>query len=199
MNTHRHLSSEEIFEQLTGGDATPAGVAGCASCEAEASSLSLFLAELKRVDAGSAATTEWDDLLMRRRIREAVAEEKPHGRSVFDRFLILRPVFVSALVASIALVVWSPLASRVADPGTRMVSIAPGASARIPSWTPLPEESEDEGLAVLAEWTPNADEVAIASCHFACLSGLSDHEEENLLHAVTSAASRSPLTEASPL
>jgi hypothetical protein len=189
MNTHRHLSSEEIFEQLT-GDAAPAGIAGCASCEAEASSLSLFLSELKR---------EWDDLLMRRRIREAVAEEKPHGRSVFERFLILRPVFVSAVVASIALVVWSPLASRVADPGTRMASIAPGASARIPSWTPLPEESEDEGLAVLAEWTPNADEVAIASCHFACLSGLSDHEEENLLHAVTSAASRSPLTEASPL
>ncbi len=198
MNTHRHLSTEEILDQLTAGDATPAMAAGCASCEAEASSLSSFLAELKRVDAGSGATTEWDDLLMRRRIREAVAEEKPHGRSVFDRFLILRPVFVSALVASIALAVWSPLASRVADPGTRRASISPGASARIPSWTPLPEESEDEGLAVLAEWTPNADEVAIASCHFACLSGLSDHEEE-ILHSATSTAPRSPLTEASPL
>ena len=48
MNTHRHLSSEEIFEQLTAGDAPPASIAGCASCEAEASSLSSFLAELKR-------------------------------------------------------------------------------------------------------------------------------------------------------
>lgn len=199
MNSHSHLSSEEILEQLTAGDATPQAVAGCASCEAEASSLGLFLAELKRVDAGSVATTEWDDLLLRGRIRRAVAAEDPHRRSVFDRFLILRPVFVSALVASIALVVWSPLASRDADPGTRTASIASGASARIPSWTPLPEESEDEGLAVLAEWTPNADEVAIASCHFACLSGLSDHEEENLLHSVSSTAPRSPLTEASPL
>ena len=198
MNTHRHLSSEEIFEQLSGGE-TPASISGCESCQAEASSLSLFLAELKRIDGESAATTEWDDLLMRRRIREAVAEEKPHGRTIFDRFLILRPVFVSALVASIALVAWSPLSSRVTDPGTRMASLAPGASVRIPSWSPLPDESEDEGLAVLAEWTPNADEVAIASCHFACLSGLSDHEEENLLPAVATAASRSPFTEPSPL
>ena len=77
--------------------------------------------------------------------------------------------------------------------------MSPAQDARIPSWTPLPEESEDEGLAVLAAWTPNEDEVAIARCHFACLSGLSDHEEENLLRTVTTTASRSPLTEASPL
>ena len=77
--------------------------------------------------------------------------------------------------------------------------MSPAQDARIPSWTPLPDESEDEGLAVLAAWTPNEDEVAIARCHFACLSGLSDHEEENLLRTVTTTASRSPLTEASPL
>jgi len=197
MNNHRHLSSEEIFEGLVAGE-TPAVVAGCPSCEAETSSLSLLLAELKRVDAESVATTEWDDLLVRRRIREAVAQEKPHRSSIFDRFLILRPVFVSALVASIALMVWSPL-SRVADPGTHVALMTPAEGARIPSWTPLPEESEDEGLAVLAEWTPNEDEVAIARCHFACLSGMSEHEEENLLRAVATTASRSPLAEASPL
>lgn len=197
MNTHRHLESEEIFEQLSGSGEVPRGVAGCPSCEAEARSLSIFLADLKRVDASSVATTEWDDVLMRRRIREAVAQEKPHGRSLFDRFFILRPVFVSALVASIALVVWSPLASRVSDPGRRVVSSTP--STRIPAWTPLPDESEDEGLAVLAAWTPNEDEVAIARCHFACLSGLSDHEEDNLMNAVATTVARSPLTEASPL
>lgn len=198
MNTHRHLESEEIFEQLSEG-VTPAAIAGCEACEAEASSLSGFLAELKRVDSLSVATTEWDDLLMRRRIREAVAEEKPHGRSLFDRFLVLRPVFFSALVASIVLVVWSPLSSRVTGPKVRVASLTSGASARIPAWTPLPDEAEDEGLAVLAEWTPNEDEVAIARCHFACLSGLSEHEEENLQRAVATTASRSPLTEASPL
>lgn len=197
MNTHRHLESEEIFEQLSGSGEVPPGVAGCPSCEAEALSLSIFLAELKRVDASSVATTEWDDVLMRRRIREAVAQEKPHGRSLFDRFFILRPVFVSALVASIALVVWSPLAARVSDPGRRVVSSTP--STRIPAWSPLPDESEDEGLAVLAAWTPNEDEVAIARCHFACLSGLSDHEEDNLMNAVATTVARSPLTEASPL
>ena len=198
MNTHRHLESEEIFEQLSEGVA-PEAFAGCEACEAEASSLSRFLADLKRVDAGSVATTEWDDLLLRRRIREAVAEERPHGRSVFDRFLVLRPVFFSALVASIVLVAWSPLSSLMTRPGARMAAMTTGASARIPAWTPLPDESEDEGLAVLAEWTPNEDEVAIARCHFACLSGLSEHEEENLLHAVSATVSRSPLTEASPL
>jgi hypothetical protein len=196
MNIHRHLSSEEILEGLVAGE-TPAPVAGCPSCEAERSSLSLFLAELKRLDAEGVATTEWDDLLMRRRIREAVAQEKPHRSSLFDRFFILRPVFVSALVASIVLMVWSPL-SRVADPVTHVALMTPATGARIPSWTPLPEESEDEGLAVLAEWTPNEDEVAIARCHFSCLSGLSEHEEDILRSAAT-AASRSPLTEPSPL
>ena len=197
MNTHRHLSSEEIFEPLISGEA-PAAIAGCESCEAEVASLSRFLVEVKRADTESVATTEWDDLLVRRRIREAIVKEKPHGRSTLDRFFILRPAFVSAVVASIALAVWSPL-STVKDRGTRMASLTPGAGARLPSWTPLPDESEDEGLAVLAEWTPNEDEVAIARCHSACLSGLSDHEEENLQRAVSTTASRSPLTEASPL
>jgi hypothetical protein len=202
MNAHRHPGSEEIFERLIAGEA-PAALGGCESCEAEALSLSRFLADLKRADTQSVATTEWDDLLMRRRIREAIAKEKPHGRSLFDRFFVLKPALVSALVASVVLVVWGSLStvpqSTVSDQGTRVASMISGPAARIPSWTPLPEESEDEGLAVLAEWTPNEDEVAIARCHSACLSGLSDHEEENLLHSVSTAASRSPLTEASPL
>ena len=202
MTTHRHLESEEIFEQWISGEA-PAALGGCKSCEAERLSLSRFVAELKRADTESVSTTEWDDLLMRRRIREAIAKEPPHGRSIFDRFFILKPAFVSALVASVVLVVWSPLStaprSTVEDPGTRTASMSPGSLARIPSWTPLPDESEDEGLAVLLEWTPNEDEVAIARCHSACLSGLSDHEEDNLLHSVATTAPRSPLTEASPL
>jgi hypothetical protein len=199
MNAHRHPSSEEIFEQLIAGEA-PAALEGCESCAAEALSLSRFLAELKRADTESVSTTEWDDLLMRRRIREAIAKEPPHGRSLFDRFFILKPALVSALVASVVLVVWGPLSTgSLSTEGTRMASMSPGAVPRIPSWTPLPDESEDEGLAVLAEWTPNEDEVAIARCHFACLSGLSEHEEEKLLNAVAATASRPPVTEASPL
>lgn len=197
MNTHRHLSPEEIFEPTIAGEPLP-DLGGCPSCEAEASSLSLFLAGLRRADAELVVTTDWDDLLMRRRIREAVALERPHARSIFDRFLILKPALVSALVASIALVVWSPL-SHVADRGKQVASLGSVAAARIPAWTPLPEESEDEGLAVLAAWTPNEDEVAIARCHFSCLSGLSEHEEDNLRQAVAGNGARSPLTEASPL
>lgn len=194
MNTHRHLSPEEIFEPMSAGETLP-DLGGCPSCEAEASSLSRFLADLRRADAELVATTDWDDLLLRRRIREAVARENPHVRSVFDRFLLLRPALVSALVASIALVVWSPLAHRNAPVAAPSVV----AQGHIPAWSPLPAESEDEGLAVLAEWTPNEDELAIARCHFACLSGLSEHEEENLLQAVARNASRSPFPEASPL
>ena len=197
MSTHRHLSSEEIFESLSAGEPLP-DLQGCPSCETEASSLSMLLTGLRRADADLVATTEWDDLLMRRRIREAVAREKPHARSIFDRFLILKPALVSALVASIALAVWSP-SSRLADPGVPRTSLNALSSGRIPAWTPLPDESEDEGLAVLAEWTPNEDEVAIARCHFSCLSGLSDHEEDNLLETLAQTAFRSPLTEASPL
>jgi len=197
MNSHRHLSSEEIFERLSEGPSIPA-IAGCESCEAEARSLSLFLSELKRVDLESTVTSDWDDLLMRKRIREAVARERPHRPSVFDRFFILRPVFVSALVASIALMVWSPV-SRMTEPGSSVPAATQVASARIPAWTPLPDESEDEGLAVLAAWTPNEDEVAIARCHFACLSGLSDHEEQDLMNSVATPTARSPRTEASPL
>jgi hypothetical protein len=193
MNTHGHLSPEEMFEPMSAGEGLP-DLGGCASCQAEAASLARFLTSLRRADAELVATTEWDDLLLRRRIREAVAKERPHVRSIFDRFLILRPALVSALVASIALVVWAPL-SREAHRN------APAAAAegRIAAWTPLPDESEDEGLAVLAEWTPNEDEVAIARCHFACLSGLSEHEEDHLLQSVSLNGSRSPLAEASPL
>ena len=197
MNTHSHLSPEEIFEAVSAGE--PAlDLSGCPSCRAEASSISALLAGLRRADAELATTTEWDDLLLRRRIREAVAKERPHGRSIFDRFVILKPALVSALVASLALVAWNPL-SHVAEPRIKTASLGPAASGRIPAWTPLPEESEDEGLAILAEWTPKEDEVAIARCHFSCLSGLSDHEEENLFHDVSQAGARSPLTEASPL
>ena len=194
MNPHRHLSSEEIFERLSEGEIAPE-VKGCASCESEAASLGRFLTELKRVDAESASTSDWDDLLMRKRIREAVAQEKPYRGSIFDRYFILRPVFVSALVASVALMVWSPV-TRMTGPGAGTPTQV--ASVRIPAWTPLPDESEDEGLAVLAAWSPNEDEVAIARCHFACLSGLSDREQE-LLSSDPTPLARSPRTEASPL
>jgi hypothetical protein len=195
--THRHLSSEEILDSISAGEPLP-DLSGCESCRAEASSLSSFLVEMRRADAEPSAESGWDDLLLRRRIREAIASEKPHGRSIFDRFSILRPAFISALAACVALVVWSPLA-RHSERGSQVASMSPAPHARIPAWVPLPEESEDEGLAVLAEWTPNADEVSIASCHFSCLSGLSEHEEENLLSAVATASARTPLTQASPL
>jgi hypothetical protein len=194
MNSHSHLSGEEIFERLSESESIPA-IAGCESCEAEARSLSLFLSELKRVDAESASTTDWDDLVMRKRIREAVAKEKPYRGSIFDRYFILRPVLVSALVASLAIVVWSPV-TRMTDRGAETPTQV--GSARLPAWTPLPDESEDEGLAVLAAWSPNEDEVAIARCHFACLSGLSDHEQD-LLISDSAPGARSPRAAASPL
>ncbi len=184
MNTHRHLSSEEIFERISGGQLGP-GIAGCEVCEAEASSLSQILLDLRSADAELGATTDWDDLLLRRRIREALGNEKPHARSIFDRFVILRPVLASALIAGLAFAVWSPTPRYGDRQGTPMASVV---SPRLPAWDPLPAEAEDEGLAVLAEWTPNEDELAIAGCHAACLSGLSNHEEESLR-----------LTEGSPL
>ena len=193
MTPHRHLSSEELLDAISAGEPLPE-LAGCESCAAEASSLSTFLLELRRADSEPLVGSDWDDLLLRRRIREAIGREKPHSRSLFDRFPILRPAFVSALVAAIALTVWGPL-THDAEKGSQVASLASSDQIRIPAWVPLPEESEDEGLAVLAEWTPNEDEVSIASCHFSCLSGLSEHEEERLLSAV----SRTPLTQASPL
>ena len=195
MNLHHHLSNEEIFEQISEGRPV-SGLAGCEACEAEAASLSKVLVDLRRADAEHAATTDWDDLLLRRRIREALSNEKPHVRSIFDRFAILRPAFVSALVAGIVFTVWSPLSRNPDRQGAQVASINAG---RLPSWTPLPDESEDEGLAVLAEWIPNEDELTIARCRAACLSGLTSQEEENLLHAVALIASRSPTTGASPL
>ena len=195
MNPHHHLRSEEMVEQISEGRPL-LGLAGCEVCEAEASSISQVLADLRRADAGFAATTDWDDLLLRSRIREALANEKPHVRSIFDRFAILRPAFVSALVAGIAFTVWSPLSRNPDRQGAQVASMS---AVRLPSWTPLPDESEDEGLAVLAEWIPNEDELTIARCRAACLSGLTSQEEENLLHAVALIASRSPTTGASPL
>lgn len=197
MNTHRHLSSEEIFERLEAGEAVP-DIAGCAPCEAEALSVSQFLVSLKSADAELVTTTEWDDLLLRSRIREALAKEKPHSPSIFDRFPALRPAFAAALVASLAFAAWGPLARYAGGLGesvTRSASV----HDRLPAWSPLPDESEDEGLAVLAEWRPNEDELALARCRAACLAGLTSHEEENLLSAVAMNAARAPMTGASPL
>lgn len=198
MKLHRHIPSEEIFEKITSGEPL-VGIAGCKPCEAEAASLSRFLSELRRSDAESGATTDWDDLLLRSRIREALAKEKPHVRSIFDRFAILRPAFVSALVASLALAVWSPPSQNGDKEGTKMASMNFTPPGRLPAWTPLPDESDDEGLSVLLEWTPNEDELEIAGCRASCLSGLSKHEEENLLLAVASTLPPPPVTGRSPL
>ena len=197
MNSHRHFSSEEILDAVEASKPLP-GLAGCESCASEAAALSDFLGEFRRAHAEPRAESEWEDLLLRRRIREAIAQERPHGRSLFDRFTILRPVFVSALIAGLALAVWVPL-TRDADKSSRFASIMAEDQARIPAWIPLPDEADDQGLAILAEWTPNEDEVAVASCHFSCLSGLSEHEEERLLSAVATAVARTPLTQSSPL
>jgi hypothetical protein len=202
MNTHRHLSSEEILDWVSEDRVSEAKalpeLEGCASCTAEAQSVSRFLTGLRRVDTELVATTDWDDLLLRRRIREALAKEKPHVRSIFDRILILRPAFVSAVAAVVAIAIWTPFS---AGPGEKvqMVSSSADLSSRLPAWSPLPEESDDEGFAVLAEWTPNEDELAIARCRAACLAGLSLHEEEKLLSAVATQASLTPTTGASPL
>jgi hypothetical protein len=196
MNTHHHLSSEAIFEPISEGRSVP-GLEGCPVCEAEAARVSAFLLELRGADAEFVSTSEWDDLLLRKRIREALARESPHVRSLFDRFSIFRPAFVSALLAVVALAVWTPSSSpRRAN---HLASINPVAQVILPAWSPLPEESEDEGLAVLAEWTPNEDELVIARCRAACLAGLSSREEEDLFSDTAQNVPRPPITGASPL
>lgn len=197
MNTHRHLSSEEIFERVSADEGSPE-LAGCSQCASEAESYRRFLTRLKTADSDLVATTEWDDLVLRRRIREAVAQEKPHRPSIFDRFPVLRPAFAAVVVASLAFAVWAPLSRFAGGTGP---GLAPASSMhdRLPAWTPLPDESEDEGLAVLAEWTPSEEELAIARCRAACLAGLTSHEEEKLLSAVAMNVARAPMTGASPL
>jgi hypothetical protein len=190
MNAHRHLSSEEICEQISEGQPQDAMV-GCEPCQAEARSVARLFGLLRRADAEAASTTEWDDLLLRSRIRDAVAREKPPSRSLLDRFSILRPALVSALVVGLALALWSPVSHQRDGSAT----LRPRTGGHLPAWTPLPDESEDEGLAVLAEWTPNEDELTIARCRAACLGGLSTDEEEDLLLV----AALIPLTGATPL
>ncbi len=197
MTTHRHLSSEEIFERVSAGEGIP-DLAGCPRCAPEAESFSRLLTDLKTADTELIATTEWDDLLLRSRIREAVAQEKAHRPSIFDRFPLLRPAFAAAVVASLAFSVWAPL-SRYAGGMGESLTKAPGVHDRLPAWTPLPDESEDEGLAVLAEWLPSEEELTIARCRAACLAGLTSHEEEKLLSAVAMNVARVPMTGASPL
>ena len=197
MNTHRHLSSEEIFDRVSAGEDIP-DLAGCPRCAPEAESFSRFLTALKTADTELVSTTEWDDLLLRSRIREAVAQEKPHRPSLFDRFPLLRPAFAAAVVASLAFSVWAPLSRYAGGMGESLTRV-PEVHDRLPAWTPLPDESEDEGLAVLAEWLPSEEELTIARCRAACLAGLTSHEEEKLLSAVAMNVARAPLTGASPL
>ncbi len=207
MNDHRHLTAEEIFERQAAEPSenqaaenkTKAEWASCPSCAAEATSLSAFLTDLKAADASACATTEWDDLLLRRRIREAVAREKAYSPSFFLRFSILRPALGAALILLVAFGIWSPLSRPEAPDAAQLALVETGAYDRLPAWTPLPDLADDEGLAVLAEWTPTEDELAIARCRAACLAGLSSHEEEGLLTSVAMNGARVPMTGASPL
>jgi len=198
--THRHLPFEEICEMVS--EAQPQDrLEGCEICEAEASSVSDLFKELRRADAETAPATEWDSLVLRSRIREAVARERPHAGSVFDRFAILRPAFVSALVAVLAFTIWIPRSLEnggSAGVPLAAASRATGANGHLPAWTPLPDESEDEGLAILAEWTPSEEELDIARCRAACLGGLGAEEEE-LLRAAVATPAPNPVTGASPL
>jgi hypothetical protein len=182
---HRHFSGEELLDHVSGGKPL-SGLGNCERCEAEASGLARFLAELKRNDADLVATTDWDDLLVRGRIREALSREKPHSRRFLDRFSILRPVLISTLVAMVALSAWNPWSREHDSEAWRADLRTSEGLVHLPAWTPLPDESEDEGLQLLAEWTPNEEELAIAGCRAACLSGLSNREEEDLLEAVVS-------------
>jgi hypothetical protein len=193
MNEHRHLSEEQIFERVSSSEPLPE-IAGCGTCELEASAQRAFLGELQRIDREAAPDAGWDDLVLRNRIRKAISQERPHGASIFERFLGLRPAFLSAALASLVLFVWNPMNTPAPGDAARVVS-----ASRIPAWTPLPDEPDDEGLAVLVEWTPNEDELAVAHCRAACLAGLTTHEEESLLNAVAVSSSRLPATESSPL
>lgn len=199
MNNHRHLSSQEILDRVSERGPVP-GVAGCDSCEAEMASLSQFCEGLRRADAEFVATEKWDDLLLRRRIREALSREKPHARSIFDRFIVLRPVYISALAAMIAVAVWAPFSGGPNRPNN-VASMTPAVERLLPAWNPLPEESLDQGLAVLTEWEPTEDELLIARCRSSCMAGLTAHEEEILFSAVALNSSLPPLpvTGASPL
>lgn len=197
MNNHRHLSSQEILEQISEGDSV-SGVAGCTSCETEAASLSRFWADLRRADEELVATTDWDDLLLRRRIREALAREKPYRRSAFERFVLVRPAFVSALVAILAVAVWVPFSASPDVPAE--VAFANPVSERVlPAWDPLPALSDDQGLAVLIEWEPTEDELLIARCRVSCMAGLTSHEEDKLFNTVALNVSPEPIPGASPL
>ena len=189
MTQHTHLSPEDVSTRVieSAGAESIEGVAGCALCENEAGSVRLLLGELRHVDASSHASTEWDDLLLRKRIREAVALERPHSKAVFGRFRFFKPALVTASVAILALVASNPL-SQFASPGSAIV--ARSQTATLPSWAPLPDESEDEGLAVLAEWTPNAAELEVAGCHSACLFGLTSPEEDQILRSMAPPPSR---------
>ncbi len=198
MNDHRHLTAEEIWEQASGEQTAPVA-AGCSVCEAEVASLAGFVSEMKRVDASALSTTEWDDLLLRRRIREAVAREKPHVTSIFRRFPILRPALAAAAILLLAVAAWSPLSGLADVGGGQKASLDLRTHDRLPAWTALPNEDEDEGLAVLAEWTPTEDELAIARCRASCLAGLSSHEEERLFTTVAMNVASVPMTVPSPL
>ncbi len=193
MTPHTHFSSEDILDRLTSGDAA-SSFSDCRKCGEEAASVVKFLAELRTADAAVVATTEWDDMLLRSRIREAVSKEPVHSAAGLPRFFLFRPAFISALAACLVFAIWSPL-SRYGD--SPVTSMENARHERLPAWTPLPDESDDEGLAVLAEWKPNEDEFSIARCRAACFGGLGHDEEENLLQAMPPPAA--PLTGSTPL
>jgi len=198
MSSHRHLTSEQICEQLS-DNLVLQGAAGCDQCEAEAGEMARLFGDLRRAHAEADAPGDWDQLLLRRRIREAVGREKPHSRSWFDRLGVLRPVLVSAVVAGLVFAIWIPFSPTGGGEGITATTVASRTGGHLPAWKPLPDESEDDGLAVLAEWTPNEDEITIARCRAACSGALSPQEEENLFADAPIDFARTPIMGPTPL
>jgi hypothetical protein len=173
--THIHLTDEQAFELSLGAPDTRPQIA-CAECAAAVAEHARLMTDLKETSAVDPAADlgDWEAVLMRRRIREAIEREPAYARSWAASFLtgaLPKPLFAGALaVALAALGGWPLLREAERNGGAHQAVAVP--EATLPAWTALPAIDEDDSFDVFSAWTPTDDEIDVAGCS----SGLCDSE-----------------------
>jgi hypothetical protein len=183
MTNHVHLKLEDAVARalVSPSGAILSEVPACDVCQAaqrqahaDVAPLVEPLRELKRdFEKGEPALEAWEGVLLRRKIREAVAREvapRPPLRdlvlSVFGSKAWMAPgrfaagVLAFAIALGLGLGAWTFVAT--VPPGTNR-NPDPRNSV-LPAWTALPVIEEDESFEVIAALTLTSDEIEVLTC-----------------------------------
>lgn len=171
-DTHIHFTDEQAFE-LAFETAEVRARLACAVCAAAVEDHVRLMTDLRETSSAdpSVELGDWDSVLLRRKIREAIEHEPAHRPSPWARTLrgwvLPKPIFAGAIAIALAALGGLRL---LGDGEPRETTVV--REATIPAWTALPALDDDESFEMLSAWTLTDEEIDLAGCS----TGLCDSE-----------------------